>query len=349
MGEVKMERKYALEVMWYITDKCNLQCKHCYSGIGSSIGNEELNFSECEEVINQIKELKENYHITRVGLLGGEPLIRKDILDIIRLLSQVDVDVNLGTNGTLITNEIAVKLKDTGVSFVQVSLEGPNEEVNDKIRGKGNFRKANEGLKHLIGTGIKTGIMMTVSKHNINYIREMIEFSLQIGVKSIAFNRFIPIGRGKSMHNLTLSNYEFKQMLETLIDEKIKNKNIMIHCEDPLFYLNYYAGTLNLNYAKGGCSAGISVIAVLPDGSIYPCRKLPIVLGNIRENKISSILTKEDNFVLNTLRMREQLKGKCGICKKKFICGGCRAMAYALTGDYMGEDPHCVISTEVLK
>jgi len=344
------QEKYALEVMWYITEKCNLRCKHCYSGDEwiSSTRNEELGFAECKNVISQIEELKENYHIVRVGLLGGEPFMRKDIWNVIELLYQIGISVNIATNGTLITSETAEKLKDIGVSFVQVSLEGPNEEVNDKIRGKGSFRKAIKGLENLINVGIKTSIMMTVSKYNINYIDKMIDLGLQVGVSSVTFNRFIPIGRGKSSSNFTLSRQEFKQMIQTIIREKIRNKNnIEIWCEDPLFYSNYYSR--DLNYAKGGCSAGISVIAILPNGLIYPCRKLPIVLGNVKENRLNSILLKGNNSILNILRTREQLKGKCGRCDKKFICGGCRAMAYALTQDYMGEDPHCWISTEVVK
>lgn len=343
-----MERvKYALEVMWYITEKCNLQCKHCYLSDRSSTRNEELSLIECEDVITQVEELKENYHIVRIGLLGGEPLIRKDIWNVIELLRQIGVSINIATNGTLITSETAEKLKDIGVSFVQVSLEGPNEEIHDKIRGKGSFRKAIEGLKHLIRIGVKSGIMVTVSKHNINYISKMIDLGLTAGANSLTFNRFIPIGRGKSSPNLTLSRYEFNQMIQTIICEKIRNKNIEIHCEDPLFYSNYYSR--DLNYAKGGCSAGISVVAILSNGLIYPCRKLPLVLGNVREDRLNNILLKENNSILNILRTREQLKGKCGICDKKFICGGCRAMAYALTQDYMGEDPHCWISTEVVK
>lgn len=340
------QEKYALEIMWYITEKCNLRCKHCYSSDISSTRNDELSFAECREVITQIEELKKSYHLVRVGLLGGEPFIRKDIFNIIKLLSQYGINVNLATNGTLITDEIAMKLRDTGISFVQVSLEGPNEEVNDEIRGKESFKKAIVGLKHLIRARIKTGIMMTVTKHNINCIRKMIDLGLQIGTSSITFNRFIPIGRGKSLSNLTLSSYEFKKMIQVIIEEKNKNTNIEIHCEDPLFYSNYYPRYLN--YAKGGCSAGISVIAILPDGLIYPCRKLPITLGNIKKDNLNSIMTERNNFIINSLSTREQLKGKCQMCERKFICGGCRAMAYALTGDYMNEDPHCWIQVRKL-
>ncbi|MBU4142741.1 SPASM domain-containing protein, partial [Patescibacteria group bacterium] len=246
--------------------------------------------------------------------------------------------VDLGSNGTLIDESLAEELKAAGVKMVQISLEGPSPEINDFIRGRGSFQKAIMGLRWLKDCGVDTGIMVTVSKFNFAFIGEMIELAFREGVKLVTFNRLLPLGRAKKKALRCLDPSEIKQMISLVHFFDKKYQGLDVSSDDPLLYVPLEGRRFTVN-AFGGCGAGVGSLAICHDGTVFPCRRLPIKVGDIKNSSLANIINSSR---LDCFFDREtHLKGKCAPCDYRQICGGCRAAAYAFTGDHLGSDPQC--------
>ncbi|MBU2036686.1 radical SAM protein [Patescibacteria group bacterium] len=332
-----MSHKYVMQIMWHINDECNLCCRHCYS---DDLKRQPIDRWEFQQfVIRRIVELQKYYHLVRVGLLGGEPLFDPNVLVIAKSLYAAGVErVDLGSNGTLIDKSLAEKLKAAGVKMVQISLEGPSSEINDFIRGQGSFQKAITGLRWLKGCGVDTGIMVTVSKFNLAFIGEMVELAFREGVKLVAFNRLLPLGRAKEKSLQCLTPLETKQMISLVHFFDKKYPGLDVSSDDPLLYVPLGGKRFTVN-AFGGCGAGVGNLAICHEGTVFPCRRLPIKVGDIKKSSLADIITSSrlDCF----FNRGTHLKDKCALCDHRQICGGCRAAAYAFTGDHLGSDPQC--------
>ena len=328
---------YVMQIMWHINNECNFTCRHCYNNEQKKHPVDRLDFQQ--SVIKRIADLQSHYRIIRVGLLGGEPFIDPNIIRVIELLhSQGIKRIDISTNGSLITPDLARRLKEVNVGMVQVSLEGPTAVINDVVRGNGSFDKALKGLRLLREAGIDTGIMTTVSQFNLPYIEKMVELATKEGNKIIAFNRMLPIGRGETegLHCLTSNDLYLMMALIHQLSREYHGK-LDISSDDPLLYIPTDQDSFTENN-YGGCGAGIGSIAINHDGSVFPCRRLPINIGNLANDSLIGIINSSR---LDCFYNRKFLRGECGVCDYRQICGGCRAAAYAFTGDYLNEDPQC--------
>lgn len=330
----------------HITNLCNLKCKHCYASAGEKFPN-EMTYEEIINVVDQLDELGINY----ITLSGGEPFERKDIFDIIKYIRQKDIHVMITSNGTLLNQEIMDKLKKLDIDSIQISIDSYDPEIHDNFRGiKGSFNKAIEGIKLCKANGIKVSIMSTLSAINRKNMDKLIELALNLEVDGFAMERFVPEGRGNNEREIAIDSYDLKRCLETLYKYQKNTKNCFFTTNDPLF--SFVNGSYELAYELskdnkklcGGCSLGKMAFVITPDGEVGLCTRLYERIGSIREKSIAQILN--ENELLNKICVRDNLKGKCGRCKYKYICGGCRGWALQTTGDYLGEDNLCWLTEE---
>jgi radical SAM protein with 4Fe4S-binding SPASM domain len=310
-----------------------------------------MSLPEIKEVVNEVsetlKEWKEEYGIEfspSFNITGGEPFLRNDIFEVLKKIRSRGFDIYILSNGILIDRERAKILSDLAISGVQVSIEGP-EEIHEKIRGKGSFSSALKGVRHLLDQGITVTLNITLSDINADYFMEMVELSSAIGVQRLGFSRLVPSGRGKSLLPNMLKKERVKELYEAIIPLKINGLDIV--SGDPV--LSQLFSTYKKDHgsiATGGCAAGLSGVTILQDGTITPCRRLDIPIGNIRKDSLREIWATSD--VLLKLRDRKSYKDRCRSCSRWASCRGCRAIAYAYScskgeDDFLSEDPQCFI------
>jgi radical SAM protein with 4Fe4S-binding SPASM domain len=240
------------------------------------------------------------------------------------------------TNGVLISGDIIEFLRDNHCS-VQTSIDGLTEEQHDEIRGKGNFNRTVSTVKRLSESGINTTVHFVVHKSNypanIDQLESFFNLLQRLGVKGVTFSLLVPIGRGRSMKELVLIPNEVKVLFQWLIEVSKSFPALHLDNSRPL-----WVGIENC--AGGVCPAGFRICAILPNGDVLPCRRLPIVLGNLKSQSFFEIWYKSD--ILWQLRERKKIN-HCGKCKFLERCAGCRAMAYAVYGDFMARDPLCFV------
>ncbi|MGQ9617723.1 MAG: radical SAM protein [Candidatus Aminicenantia bacterium] len=326
-------------IQWHIIDRCNLRCKHCYQD----------NFSKEKELdINGLKEVAKNILLTvkkwrakvDIAITGGEPLLKKEIFELLSYLQDSEFvgDLSIITNGTMLKEYMYEFRKFKKLKEIKISLDGVSEEINDWIRGKGSFSRTLENFKEFKTQKIPSILMFTVMKKNLEDALRLTEFVKREGFDGFIIERFFPLGQSKEMEGEVLSGYEFLFLWRKILDyfgyeakseELIKYRAIKV----------LFNGKI-VKIMGSGCIVGRNGIAILPDGTVLPCRRFPLPIGNLRDSLLYEIWEKSD--VLNFLRRRENLKGICKKCSIK-NCIGCRAMSYCLTGDYLQEDPHCWI------
>jgi len=317
-----------------LTKACNLRCRHCSVSGGERAVN-ELTSIETKRLIESLSRMGAHY----IVLTGGEPLLCRDIVAHVRHARALGLKVLLDTNGTLMTQQLARKLKRAGLGMVQVSIEG-SEKTHELIRGEGSFERALTGAENAIQAGMPVGINFTVSRLNRDELKAVAEIARSIGARSLSLERFVAVGRGKGMREKTLGAREFREVLA----EFYSLNGIRKICTDPLALLlregllsSYDAEELERRIC-GGCTAGIAAVCISYDGEVYPCPKLEVSCGNVRRQPLERIWM--ESAVLNEMR-RRSVKGRCMSCRLRNLCGGCRAAAYAEKGDYLAEDPAC--------
>jgi radical SAM protein with 4Fe4S-binding SPASM domain len=279
----------------------------------------------------------------RLHISGGEPLMRKDLLDILEYTQQNKVTTKLLTNGTLITKEKARQIKTSGINRVQISIDGDKERHNFIRQRNYAFDKAMEGVSNCRHAGIGVTISFTAMQSNKNYIEQAIKDSIEAGAEMFGIQSYVPNSKlGVSDPEFIDSRelydiYRSQRELEKRYGDKIKLLETevlwnLMHCDDPLMQASRKEGKY-----LGGCGAGFSGVSVLSNGRVYPCRRLPIDMGHISEGLVNLITEKE---IMQDLRDFQKMKEKSE-CEYVTHCKGCRAIAYATTGDYMAKDPMC--------
>jgi len=323
---------------WHITEKCNLRCKHCYHANYTSAN--ELNLGELISIANKIDStLKKWDKRGTLSITGGEPFVIKDKL--FPLLHHINSQETIHhfdilTNGWLLNQGSVNELKRfKKLRRVQVSLEAGNRELNDRIRGNRSFEKTISAIRLLKQDGFKVAVMMTISRVNKNEVEPLINLLKKEKVDTFSAERFIPEGAGSSLKDEFLAPKEVKDVFQRIYSLAMKKDGGRILLYRPLFAL------LNGSDPTVGalCSAGNNALTIMHDGTIYPCRRLPIPIGNALTDSFYKVWYTSE--VLWNLRNPGNIKGKCSGCDFIPICRGCRAMAYAITGDYLSEDPQC--------
>lgn len=335
-SELTVDQEFYFQ--WHITEKCNSRCKHCYQE--SYHSEKELTTEQLAFAFSKMEDALKKWNLKgSVSLTGGEPFLRsKDLYSLAVMMDRSDnfSYYDILTNGSLLTGENLLLLAQlTKLRRIQVSLESPDPQTNDGIRGTGSFNTTVSAIRNLKKNGFQVSVMMTVTRINQYKIPEMIELLVAERVDALAIERFIPEGTGASMRNLLISKEETKQLFELIYRIGIKEKRLKVLMHRPLFALT----AQNDNSVGAICSVGINALTIMHDGTLYPCRRLPIPIGNILRDGIFK--PWYDSELLWKVRNTNNLKGKCRTCNLVPLCRGCRAMAYWLKGDYLEEDPHC--------
>jgi radical SAM protein with 4Fe4S-binding SPASM domain len=314
----------------------------------------ELNFNEARQAINEMAFLGTE----ALMFSGGEPLLRKDfVVELSEFCHDVGIIPAMLSNGVLINHKTALELKEAGIMAVGIPIDSIHPEVHDNLRNvPGTFKKVLKGIQACLDVDLEVVVTTMALKSNFAEIPQTIEFISSLGVNQVAIYDLVPNGRGKNI----LDQVMLKEQREDLIKylQRMQEEKEMIFVfsgGNPLYAeiaseIHRREGTsppdLLLKqfwiHAPVGCHAGINYFSLRPNGDVYPCPFLQIKTGNIRETSITKIWSRSP--VLETLRNRSKLKGKCGECKYREACGGCRGRAYANSGDYMAEDPICLES-----
>ena len=320
-------------ISWNTTKECNLKCKHCYRDAGEK-DPQELSTAQAKSLLEEIKTA--GFKI--IVLSGGEPLLRKDIYEIISYAKTIGLRPVLGTNGTLITKESALKLKKAGLARVGISLDSKDPLIHDDFRQtKGAFKKSLAGIEAAKEAGLEFQVHTTVTTYNYREIEHLIDFVLQLKAKAYHIFFLVPSGRGKEETQSIVQPKEYYRLISHILD---RQKDLQMELKPvcaPQFIPIAEKKGLALRF-KQGCLAGTSYCCILPNGDVHPCPYLPLNLGNVKKTPFSKIW--RENKVFNDLRTRNY-KGKCKTCSNNLSCGGCRARAYFYHGDYMAEDYYC--------
>ncbi len=347
-------------IFWNITNKCNLTCDHCYISAGPDKERAgELSTEEAKAFIDDISGMG----VPLLLFTGGEPLVRNDFWELAAHAKAKKIRAVISTNGTLITKDVAKRLKDSGISYVGISIDGADPETHDAIRNqRGSFAKAIQALKNCVEIDLKCGIRITASKDNVAEIPKLLDLCLELGVPRFCLYWLVPSGRGKDMYDdKQLSREEILETLDFLYENAKTLDPSLIEIltvdapQDGIYLLKKmkeenhqeYENAYKLLSFKGdSCSAGDRAANVDPVGYIYACQfaqRPELAVGNVRDRKFSEIWNNPDNAILTKFRAKkEELKGICGDCINKDICGGgCRIRALNQHGDIWAEDSMC--------
>lgn len=324
----------------HLTQACNLRCKHCYVKAGTHLPD-ELSPNEFIKVLQEALPYT-NPVRKEVGLLGGEPVIVPEkFFSIAKWIHKTGhYTAGTSTNGTLITDEIAKKAKKYNVA-VQISFEGASEESNDRIRGKGHFKRAIEATETLKSYGVITGIIMTVRADNIDEIPKFIQLGKELGVDFIRTNFLKPQGRAKE-HGLKMAKQVdiVKKTYEAVKNDKELQKKLAFSTAGFIF------SAMRLRPKYRNCGTGMTVPLIDSNGDVYPCQTLYLPefkLGNVREESIVDIWIKNPKAKMLRNLCVDSLNSRCSKCWLRYLChAGCRGLTYQLTGNLYAPDVRCL-------
>ncbi len=269
---------------------------------------------------------------------------------LIRYLESSDdiTSIDILTNGTLVNNEVVEEIKRLKkIRCVQISLDGASPRSHNAIRGEGSFEKAITGIRLLRKNEIDVNIMFTLQRQNIKDIPSIIDLAVAEGINCLTIERLVPTGSGARIGDGLLSPEEIKRVFSYISDRAEQEINrgglTSISRSRPLWVMcnrsSLGVDMPNKDAAGGICSIGLDGLCILPDATVLPCRRLPMPMGNLKNDSLLKIWHRSD--LLWEITDKRNLKGKCNSCEFINQCSGCRAMAYACTGDYLAEDPQC--------
>lgn len=305
-------------IQWDSTNKCNLRCSHCYHQNQkrnvASQDNSEMDFNEVKQMLLDLKKVSSNWSLdSKFHISGGEPLLRGDLMDILDYSRGLDITTRILTNGTLITPEKAREIQKRGVKSLQISIDG-TEETHNQIRGRDYaYEKAIEGIRNSSNNGIIVTVSMTAMKSNKDDFEGVIKSSIKAGARIVGFQSYVP------NPSLGLSDPEFLDSEETYnlfrkterLAREYKNRIHVLQTEVLWQILQDDNQLKELSREKmkylGGCSAGYFSLSILANGDVYPCRRLPIKIGHIKDGIKRIVL---ESKVMRELRNLSRLKEK---------------------------------------
>ncbi len=348
-------------VVWNVTRRCNLKCVHCYAHAKDIAYDNELTTAQGKEVIDDLASFGSPVML----FSGGEPLVRKDLPELAAYAVEKGMRAVISTNGTLITPEKARTLKEIGLSYVGISLDGM-QEINDRFRGvKGAFRSALAGIKNSQDAGIKVGLRFTVNKFNVGEIPKIFKLLEEMDIPRVCFYHLVYAGRGSELVKEDLSHEETRAALDLIIDETKrlhaagKPKEVLTvdnHADGPYIYLRLLKEdperakeVMELLKWNEGNNSGRGIGCVSWDGEVYADQFWRhYSFGNVKERPFSKIWMDTSEPLLGKLKEKKQhVKGRCATCSWLDVCGGnFRVRAEAVSGDVWAPDPACYLTDE---
>ncbi|XPV75275.1 MAG: 12,18-didecarboxysiroheme deacetylase [Desulfovibrio sp.] len=348
-------------VVWNSTKRCNLKCVHCYAQAVDPEGTDEISTDQGKAIIDDLSE----FGAPVILFSGGEPLVRQDLTELASYATGKGMRAVISTNGTLITQEKARELKDVGLSYVGISLDG-NEETHDKFRGvSGSYKKALKAVENCQAEGLKVGLRFTINKHNAGDVPHLFQLIEDMEVPRICFYHLVYSGRGSEMIKEDLSHADTRKVVDLIMDktregfEKGKPKEVLTvdnHADGPHVYYRLLkedparaAEVMELLQMNEGNSTGRGIGCISWDGKVHADQFWRNhTFGNVLERPFSEIWTDPNIELLHKLKdKRPYVKGRCAKCKFLNICGGnFRARAEAYYDDIWAQDPACYLTDE---
>ena len=347
-------------VVWNSTKTCNLRCRHCYMESDGKQYKGELTTNEAKKFIDDLADFK----VPVLLFSGGEPLMRQDFFELAEYAAGKNIRPTLSTNGTLITRETAQRIKDIGVGYVGISLDGL-KEINDKFRGvEGAYEKAMRGIENCVAVGQRVGLRFTINQHNLRDLENIFDFIEEKQINRVCFYHLVYSGRGNNMMDEDVTPEESRHAMDIIIkrtkdfEERGLKKEILTvdnHCDGVYMYLKALANgedkiaeqIKHYISTNGGNRSGIAFGEVDPFGYVHPDQFTQHhTFGNVRDRKFGDIWTDTTNEIMRGLKNRKSLlKGRCAKCKFLDNCNGnFRTRAEAKTGDFWQSDPSCYLT-----
>jgi heme b synthase len=336
-------------IAWEVTGRCNLNCIHCRTSASMSAGKGDFSTNQAFHILNDIAS---NYNPVIV-LSGGEPLLRKDLFEIAKHGTELGLRMCIATNGTLITDRTCERIRDAQIKMVSLSLDGSTAEIHDNFRNqKGAFKGIIRAAKLLRKHEIPFLINSSFTKRNQADIGNVFKLAKGLGAKAWYMFMIVPTGRGKDLMEELISKEDYEEILKWHYQmEKDEDQILMRPTCAPQYYRIYRQMAKkegidfkhrSLSFSTGGakgCIAGQLICLIDQHGNVQPCSYFPRYAGNIMKTPFKEIWEKSKLFL--TLRDFKRYQGKCGVCEYLSVCGGCRARADSVYGNYLKEEPFC--------
>jgi 12,18-didecarboxysiroheme deacetylase len=348
-------------VVWNCTRRCNLRCVHCYSQSRDCEYAGEMTTDEGRRLLDSLAK----FGAPVVLFSGGEPLLRRDLPDLIRHASSCGLRAVISTNGTLITPEVAAELKEFNLSYVGVSLDG-TEEVNDRFRGiEGAYARAMGGIRACRAAGLKVGLRFTINRRNASEVPAIFRILVEEDIPRACFYHLVYAGRASKLIDEALDSATTRALVDQIIDltaalhrDGMPKEILTVdnHADGVYLYLRLLrenperaAKVLELLQYNGGNSSGQGIACVAWDGTVHPDQFWRhLALGNVRERDFGDIWSDPGNELLMRIKNKKKfVTGRCAKCRWLDICGGnFRVRAEAVTGDLWAPDPACYLTDE---
>jgi heme b synthase len=335
-------------IAWELTRSCNLACVHCRASAERGPYPGELSTQEALRVMDEIAVVGKPVII----LTGGEPLLRSDIFDLARYGTEKGFRMVMATNGTLFTGETVQKMKESGIQRISISLDGPDSETHDAFRRvKGSFEGSLRGIEMAKKGGLDFQINTTITRINLHLIPDILRLAVDLGAVALHIFLLVPTGRGKELQDQEISPGDYEKTLHWFYEQRDKVPLQLKATCAPHYYriLRQRAKKegkkmtpqeYGLDAVTRGCLGGIAFCFISHVGQVQPCGYLELNCGNVKETLFQEIWANSEIF--QQLRNTDSYKGKCGRCEFRKVCGGCRARAYEVSGEYMAEEPYCI-------
>jgi radical SAM protein with 4Fe4S-binding SPASM domain len=324
---------------WHLTDVCNYRCKHCYQANYTNSGEDVPKLLDYLQKIvsfaEQLKLANKNFK-AHINFTGGEPFIKSELLDLIQAVNNSRIlSFAILSNGFLLKRNELLRLKELNPRFIQLSLEG-NRSVNDSIRGKGSYNQVLKAIKTYNKLDIPILISFTANAINYKFFPDVVKVAQKLKVHKIWTDRYLPDGLNDELSLSTEQVKDFFQIIQNSQKRKLSN----------LFSKTIISSSRALQFLINGgepysCSAGFTLLAILPDGDVFPCRRLPIKIGNLSTDNLMDIYQSD---ILKALRKSDNIDQDCNKCYYIKSCkGGLKCLSFATYGDFNRKDPNCWI------
>jgi heme b synthase len=333
-------------VAWETTRRCGLNCKHCRAEAVDSEYSGELTTDEAYKMVDSLASFAKPVLI----LTGGEPMIRKDIYDLASYADKQGLRVVMAPCGSLVNSETVVKMKLSGIQAISISLDGANSETHDSFRGvPGAFATAVGALEFAKEGNLPFQINTTVSKLNVDQLDDIYKLAVNLGASVLDFFFLVPTGRGAGLRDLEIDGVTYEKTLNWIY-ELSQNSPIGIKTTCAPHYARIQEQRAGEDYKNipqrfraRSCMGGKGFIFISHRGIVQPCGFLNLECGNLRKMNFDLKKIYQESTIFNELRNSHLYKGACGSCKFVTSCGGCRARAYEISGDYLDEEPNCIM------